>query len=196
MGKLSVNFRCVHCGHCCTDVICLPTPWDVLRIVRETGADPYEFLEFVGPTDISEVRKSDPTWLKCGKERFMMALRRGPKGCFFLDKKTRHCQIYNARPILCRLYPFKLHESREGDFRGFTLHKDVGCPRDREGVVATEPLYELYLEDSDHQSDYQDLVSVFNRRRQAERRPEEFIRMFYEAAERGGSRSRNGGEST
>jgi Fe-S-cluster containining protein len=182
MGKLTVNFSCVHCGHCCTDVICLPTPWDVLRIIRETGADPFDFLEFVGPTDISEVRKNDPTWLRCKSERHMMALRRGPKGCFFLDTKTRHCQIYHARPILCRLYPFKLHESRDGDFRGFSLHKDVGCPRDRAGVVATEPLYELYLEDNDHQNDYQDLVSVFNRRRDPGKRPEDFIAMFYEAA--------------
>lgn len=178
MGKDSVKFRCHSCGHCCTEVVALPTPWDVVRIIRETKANPYEFLEFLRPDEISEVEEHDPTWLDVDGERFIMALKRGKKGCFFLDKKTGFCSIYTARPQLCRLYPFRLQENKRGEFKGFTLHKDVGCPRHRDGEVATQPLYEIYLDDAEHQADYADLARVFNRRKHAGMKPEDFIEMF------------------
>ena len=178
MGKNTVQFKCHHCNHCCTEVICLPTPWDVIRIVRMTGANPYEFLEFVGPDDIDDVPYSDPTWLEVNGERFMMALRRNRKGCHFLDPKTKFCSIYDARPILCRLYPFKVQETRDGEFKGFTLHKDVGCPRHRDGVYEVKPLHDLYVHDCEHQDDYNQLVSVFNRKHYAGKKAEDFIEMF------------------
>lgn len=178
MGTNTVQFACHHTGHCCTDVVCLSTPWDVIRIVREVGADPYEFLEFLQPDELTGVTKGDPTWLKVGRERYMMALQRGKKGCHFLDKKTRYCSIYESRPLLCRLYPFKLEQFRDGSFKRFSLHKDVGCPRHRDGLVDAKPLYETYLLDSDHQQDYQDLVAVFNGRDYEGKRPEDFIEMF------------------
>ncbi len=182
MGRDIVHFKCHHCNHCCTEVVCLPTPWDVVRIVKQTGADPYEFLEFLAPDEIGEVAKSDPTWLNCNGNRFIMALRRDERGCHFLDKRTRYCSIYEARPILCRLYPFKLQETRKGKFKGFTLHSDVGCPRHRDGEVPTKPLYDLYVDDSEHQEDYDDLVEVFNLDQYPGKRPEDFIEMFVKGA--------------
>jgi len=178
MGRDTVQFSCHHTGHCCTDVVCLPTPWDVIRIVREEGANPYEFLEFLTADELTGVTKGDPTWLKVGKVKFMMALKRGPKGCFFLNKKTRYCSIYEARPILCRLYPFRLEQFRDGSYKAFSLHNDVGCPKHRDGTVDAKPLYDLYLDDSGHQQDYQDLVAVFNHREYDGKRPEDFIEMF------------------
>lgn len=178
MGKEIVHFSCHHCGHCCTEVVCLPTPWDVIRIVKATGLKPLKFLEFITPDEITGVAKSDPTWIECQGQRYLMALQRGPKGCHFLDKRTRHCRIYEHRPILCRLYPFRVLETRGGDFRGFALHSNVGCPRHRDGDVPVRPLYELYQEDCLHQEDYQALVRVFNARRDKNKRPEDFIRMF------------------
>ena len=180
MGKKTVHFKCHHCGHCCRDVVCLPTPQDVIRIVKATGVAPEKFLEFLTPDQISEVPKSDPTWLRCGKKRYIMALRRKKKGCFFVDRQTRLCTVYDARPILCRLYPFKLHEKRDGSFKSFTLHPDgdVECPRYRDGEVPTKPLYDYYLEDCGHQENYDDLVAVFNRKKDKNRRPQDFIGMF------------------
>lgn len=177
MGKDIVNFRCVSCGHCCTDVVCLPTPWDVNRIARETGEDPYQFLEFITPDEISEVSKNDPTWLKVNRKKYLMALKRGSKGCYFLDKKTRKCSIYESRPMLCRLYPFALQETRAGEYKSFGLHKDVGCPRHRDAVVQTKPLYEIFREDQSHIDDYVDLVDVFNEEKAGN--PSDFISMFY-----------------
>ncbi len=181
MGRYHVNFSCHHCGHCCTEVVCLPTPWDVLRIAVNTGADPARFLEFLCPDEITGVTKNDPTWLLVGDERFIMALQRDEQvGCFFLDKQTKFCTIYEHRPLLCRLYPFKLRETRDDEFAGFSLHTDVGCPRHRDGRYDTGPLYDLYLQDKTHQEDYNTLVRAFNKNKKANRTPEAFLDLFLE----------------
>jgi Fe-S-cluster containining protein len=178
MGRFMVNFKCHSTGHCCKDVICLPTPWDVVRIVRETGTDPREFLEFITPDDISGVDLSDPTWLDVDGKKYMMALYRDLKGCFFLEPGTHRCGIYLSRPLLCRLYPMKLQETKDGEFKGFTLHGDVGCPKNRDGEMEAAPLYALYTEDQKHHLDYDQLVEVFNLRKYAGKKPEDFLRMF------------------
>jgi hypothetical protein len=60
------------------------------------------------------------------------------------------------------------------------LHKDVGCPKNRDGEVPTKPLYKLYRQDCGNQVDYEDLVRVFNRRDYPGKKPSDFIRMFIE----------------
>jgi len=178
MGRYRVRFKCHHCGHCCKDVVCLPTPWDVIRIVEATLQNPRDFLEFLTPGEISEVEEDDPTWLECNGERYIMALRRDDDGCHFIDPGTRKCTVYPSRPILCRLYPFRLLEDKNGAFKGFSLHKDVGCPRHRDGIAETTPLHDLYLEDCTHHEAYNHLVEVFNRRKNPKKRPEDFIDLF------------------
>jgi len=158
--------------------VCLPTPWDVIQLVKRTGADPYEFLKFMTPDEIEEVRKSDPSWLVCNGKRYMMALRRNMNGCYFRDRETTSCRAYEARPILCRLYPLVVHETRKGKFKSFTLHKGVGCPRQWDGVVETRPMYDLHCEDSRHQDDYFDLVEFFNQDKSPDKKPEDFIKLF------------------
>ena len=179
MGRYSVRFRCHQCTHCCTNLVVLPTPRDVINIIKATGLQPLEFVEFLTPGEIDEVAASDPTWLRCNGRRYIMALKRDARrGCHFLDKRKKMCTIYEHRPILCQLFPYKLQETRGGAFRGFTLHKDTGCPLHRDGVAETGPLYEAYLEDKEHQDDYQELVRVFNRKRYPGKRPEDFLGMF------------------
>jgi hypothetical protein len=39
-------------------------------------------------------------------------------------------------------------------------------------------LYELYLEDCEHHTDYETLVDVFNKREYKGKKPEDFIEMF------------------
>lgn len=178
MGRDTVRFSCHHCNHCCTEVICLPTPWDVIRIIKGTGQTPDEFLEFITPEDIEGVGKNDPTWLHVNGKKFMMALKRHGKRCHFLDKKTRYCSIYEHRPLLCRLYPFRVQESRDGEFRGFTLHTGIGCPKHNDGVYQTGPLYDIYVEDRTHANDYHTLVDVFNDKDYEGKKPEDFVDMF------------------
>ena len=163
MGEDFVQFKCHHCNHCCTDVICLPTPWDVRRIMKMTGKDAFEFVEFLTPSEVEDVEEDDPTWLDIDGDRYIMALQRDEKtGCTFLNNKTRLCSIYEARPMLCRLYPFKVRETKSGKYKGFTLHSDVGCPKYKDGKVPTAPLYDLYIQDDLNLEDYNDLVEVCN----------------------------------
>jgi len=179
MTQQYVKFACHHCNHCCTEVVCLPSPFDVIRIIKHTGRHPLEFLDFLTEEELEDVDDDDPTWLECDDERYMMALKRDEKlGCFFLNKETKLCSIYEARPLLCRLYPFKVVESKKGNFKGFTLHDDVGCPRHQDGQVPIEPLKAYYEEDEEHQDDYHDLVEVFNARDYRNKRPEDFLKLF------------------
>ena len=179
MGEEFVRFKCHHCNHCCTDVVCLPTPWDVRRIMKMTGKEPFEFLEFLTPEELEDVGPDDPTWLDVDGEPYIMALQRDETlGCTFLNNKTKFCSIYEARPILCRLYPFKIRETKDGKYKGFTLHSDVGCPKHKDGEVATKPLYDLYIQDDLNQEDYCELVEVFNSKKYEGKEAEDFVIMF------------------
>ena len=179
MGKDTVNFSCHHCNHCCTEVVCLPSPWDVRRIMKMTGEDPEDFIEFLEPTDIDGADKDDPTWLQIDGEYFMMALKRTEEtGCHFLNEKTTYCSIYEARPLLCRLYPFELLESESGEFLGFQLHEDVGCPKNTDDVYKTGPLYDLAMQDELNQEDYCELVELFNKKEYPNKHAYDFVTLF------------------
>ncbi len=179
MSNDTVQFKCHHCNHCCTDVVCLPSPWDVRRITRMTGLDPFEFLEFLTPEEIEDIDPDDPTWLIVDGQKYLMALQRDDVlGCHFLDKKTRLCKVYEARPLLCRLYPFKAIEAPDGSYGSFTLHQDVGCPRHQDGLVPTRPLWDLYCQDEINQEDYVELVEVFNAMEYPGKEVEDFVVMF------------------
>ena len=179
MAEDFVKFKCHHCNHCCTDVICLPTPWDVRRIMKMTGMEPFDFVEFITPDEVEDVGLDDPTWLEIDGEHYMMALKRDEKtGCGFLDNKTKYCTIYEARPLLCRLYPFKVRENKKGKYKGFTLHKDVGCPKHEDGKMATAPLHDLYVQDDLNCEDYHELVEVFNSKNYKGKEAEDFVIMF------------------
>lgn len=179
MGKDTVNFSCHHCGHCCTEVVCLPTPWDVRRIQKMTGDDPFDFIEFLKPDEIQEVDMEDPTWLDVDGVKYIMSLKRDSKlGCHFLNKETKYCTIYEARPLLCRLYPFELVTDENEKYVEFRLHEDVGCPKNTDGVYQTGPIYDLAIQDELNQEDYAEMVEIFNAKQYDEKDPEDFIRMF------------------
>jgi len=144
-----------------------------------TGEDPFNFIEFLTPDEIEDVDDDDPTWLIVKGEKYMMALQRDERtGCHFLNNETRLCSIYDARPLLCRLYPFKAIEGDKGEYKGFTLHDDVGCPKHQDGVVPTRPLWDLYCQDEINQEDYSELVEVFNGMDYPGKEVEDFVVMF------------------
>jgi Fe-S-cluster containining protein len=178
MGRQFVQFKCHHCNHCCKDVICLPTPFDVKRIVEETGANPYAFIDFITSAEIDDFAEDDPTWLDVNGERYLMALRRDRHGCYFLQRKTGHCTIYEARPALCRLYPFMAVDDDEGTTIGFALHEDVGCPRHRDGRVPVAPLLEIFHADQKRHAEYRALVKAFNAKQFGGKKPDQFFELF------------------
>jgi Fe-S-cluster containining protein len=151
----------------------------VRRIMRMTGKDPFDFIEFLSPDEIEDVDADDPTWLIVDGQKYIMALQRDEVlGCTFLNRTTKLCSIYEARPLLCRLYPFKAIEDKNGNFKGFTLHEDVGCPKHADGEVPARPLWDLYCQDDLNQEDYIELVEVFNAMAYPEKDVEDFVVMF------------------
>jgi len=63
MGRKTVHFNCHSCGHCCTEVVCLPTPDDVRRIIAKTGEIPSKFLEFLTPEELeASTMTTQPGW--------------------------------------------------------------------------------------------------------------------------------------
>jgi len=178
MGKKTVRFKCHHCGYCCTDVICCPTPYDVTNIVKGTNLLPKEFLEFITPDEIEGINKSDPTWLKINGNKYLMTIKRTKNGCFFRDKQKGICKIYSHRPFLCRLFPFKVRETKTGKVHSFSLHKDIECPKHRDGSARVKELAEILEEEQKHQEDYQDLVEFFNNQPQNNKKPLDFVNLF------------------
>lgn len=179
MGKDVVNFSCHHCNHCCTEVVCLPTPWDVRRITKMTGKEPDEFIEFLEPDEIEEVDMDDATWLDVDGDKYIMALKRSTTtGCHFLNKETKFCSIYEARPLLCRLYPFEMVTDDDDAFIEFKLHDNVGCPKHTDGEYKVGPLYDLAIQDELNQEDYAELVEVFNEKTYPDKQPDDFITLF------------------
>ncbi len=179
MTNTSLNFKCHSCGKCCTEVVCLPTPWDVRRIVSMTSEDVFDVIEFLEPEEIEGVDEDDPTWLKVGNKKYLMALTRDEEtGCYFLDNDTNLCSIYTARPLLCRLFPFRVIENKDGDYQGFTLHQDTCCPLNKDGDVDMGPLYDLYVQDELNQEDYQELVKIFNSKNYPGKEIEDFAILF------------------
>lgn len=157
----------------------MPTPWDMRRIAKMTGEDPFDFIEFLEPDELEDMDDDDPTWLKVNGKRYIMALERDEeKGCYFLDQKTKFCKIYDARPILCRLFPFELHETEDGGFKKFTLHKDVDCPKNTDGEYAVGPLWDLAVQDDLNQDDYHELVEFFNKQEYEGKEIEDFVLLF------------------
>lgn len=87
-----LQFECTQCGDCCTG-----SPGFVWVTDKEI-----EEIAQVLDKPVGEIRL-----LYTRPARGMISLREFPNGdCIFLDPKTRGCQVYQARPIQCRTWPF------------------------------------------------------------------------------------------
>lgn len=87
-----LRFTCSECGDCCTGapgfVWLKPAEIDALAERLELTVDEFErlYVKKVG------ARKS---------------LKEFPNGdCVFFDSETKHCQVYEQRPIQCKTWPF------------------------------------------------------------------------------------------
>lgn len=106
----NVRFECQRCARCCGDTphrgrIIYLLEDEVRKISKRTGLRP---LEFSSP--ISGL----------GNFKYKMKKRNGV--CVFLKNKA--CEIYDIRPIVCRLYPFLV--SRNDGSLVFDISED--CP--------------------------------------------------------------------
>lgn len=85
-------FTCSQCGDCCTG-----TPGAVWVSDEELAAIAAELGKPVGEIRLLHTKLIAGRW----------SLRDDPNGdCVFLDPQTRRCQVYAARPMQCRAWPF------------------------------------------------------------------------------------------
>lgn len=90
-----LKFDCTKCpAYCCSIYERVQvTPRDVRRLAAHFGVTPdiamARFTRMFGKERVLR-RKADPVL---------------GQSCRFLDKETRRCSIYNARPAVCRQFP-------------------------------------------------------------------------------------------
>lgn len=90
-----LRFQCTGCGDCCTG-----SPGYVWVNKAEIAA----LAEAVGEPDIEQFEARYVE--KIGVRKSLKELPEANYDCVFLDKETRKCQVYDARPRQCRTWPF------------------------------------------------------------------------------------------
>ena len=119
-----LRWVCVRCANSCRDIPprkrnILLTPSDVERITRATKLRAEEFSE----TSVSH-RPYERKMKKLGGS------------CMFLQGSR--CSIYQARPLICRFYPFCLHPSEDG---GLEVRFDRACSGIGKGSIRSKMFF-------------------------------------------------------
>jgi len=112
-----VKFSCQMCGECCTRYTITVTQYDAHRIAKFTGLNPTSFLAVVRPHEsVASTYFDTPRIVLGGNDDNVLALKEGHGACMF--RKKNKCSIYNARPLVCRPFPFtySLKGSSDADF--------------------------------------------------------------------------------
>ncbi|MDR3077862.1 MAG: YkgJ family cysteine cluster protein [Planctomycetota bacterium] len=128
----SLCLRCARLGKtCCQNSQIFLTLGDVKRIAQAVGAE--DFHVFAAPSDPDYLVDSacDPVWSRIfsanGKRRILAAKPNGD--CLFLG--DRGCRLsLDARPLICRLYPYDYVDST---IKGVNGHL---CPEPERGSPA------------------------------------------------------------
>ena len=96
MSRLPIFYSCERCpAYCCTYPQIVVSERDLARLARHLGMD---------------MRKARRRLTKKGEKAGEMVLRHRKDdifgtACRFLDRETRRCTVYSARPRICRQFP-------------------------------------------------------------------------------------------
>ena len=106
----TVPFHCRMCGECCRDIAdsIMLEPMDAYRLaryLRERGAP------VTGTEDVL-ARYAHAAWLEDCLPVFLLDTVGTADACVFL--KDGRCSMYEARPRVCRLYPFSVGPGNRG----------------------------------------------------------------------------------
>jgi len=91
-GILQAGFKCLHCGTCCR----------ICRDIHVADEDITNIAKFLGVTERA-VRKKYTRRHSVDREKRSL---RNKRACVFFDRLHKTCKIYEARPYVCRVYPF------------------------------------------------------------------------------------------
>lgn len=96
MSRLPIFYNCERCpAYCCSYPHIVISERDLARLAKHLEMD---------------IRKARRTLTKKGEKAGEMVLRHRKDdifgtACRFLDRETRACTVYSARPRICRQYP-------------------------------------------------------------------------------------------
>ena len=116
-----VPFRCRLCGSCCRDLRgnLMPEQLDAYRLAR--------FLRERGEVEFMEdfyTKYTYPDMLEGFFPIFLMNIAGPDDSCVFLE--NGRCSVYEARPRVCRLYPFTAFPGQRG--KAFNFFPVYGQP--------------------------------------------------------------------
>jgi Fe-S-cluster containining protein len=97
----AIGFECLRCGDCCVgaDNSVVVFPFEIRKILASTG---FVWLDAVEPPIIGD-------WDSHGNFHTLeWRIKKDGESCKF--HSAAGCKIYQARPILCKTYPFYLDE--------------------------------------------------------------------------------------
>ena len=108
VAKRLPAFECRRCAKCCRgafgDNTVTVFPGEIRQIMAATGLD---WLDVAEPEEEGDEDEHG------NRQAFEWALRKKRDGdCIFME--SGRCAIYEARPFICRTYPFYLDEGRVG----------------------------------------------------------------------------------
>jgi len=156
----NLKFRCTGCGNCCKEPLLPLTDADVRRIARRTGDPPSEIVRFVDKNAIAMDDEPEAfVTLRQGKR--VMILRHERGGCRYLGDDDR-CQIYTARPLGCRIFPFDPRWAKDGTLRRLKLIQAAECLYESDGVNDVDQMRTLHQAYEAATRDYQDKIATWN----------------------------------
>jgi Fe-S-cluster containining protein len=91
-----------------------------------------------------------------------MVLRHRRGGCQFLGKDNR-CNIYDSRPLGCRIFPFDPEFNRNRKLVRLRLIEATECLYEKDGSNGVPALYNLHKRTEAELGQYQSKVMEWNR---------------------------------
>lgn len=168
-----VPSACMHCpSRCCRDYLVCLTHADVKRIYEATGS--LASIAFIPAAEVRGASVSSFFIQKGGKlEEFYICLAHKPDSSCIFESNNR-CEIYGARPMPCRIYPFEPQEGRGARPR---QKKDSRCPMRWNSRKDEEEAKELIEQDRREIREYGILCREWNATMR-EGKQEDFLRFM------------------
>jgi len=121
---------------------------------------------------------SDPSWVRLGKGRRVMALKTTHDHCVFLESASNRCTIYEHRPVTCRDHPFNVTFSARGVVEKISLSRIVKCPHAWDGNVPRRELRRINNWNEEQQESYVKKIKAWNQIRSGRKTGKEFLRFL------------------
>ena len=123
MEKISPKIinSCKSCtARCCRVLSVVLTVPEAVRLVRASGKQPQEILEFTSGVNYRHTPHYPVLAQESGQLRdYFLVIRHSGEDCIFLGRDLA-CVLYSNRPFVCQLYPF--------DLDGAEMKKKALCP--------------------------------------------------------------------